>query len=141
MQQVILAPVPSVHLEFLAASERSRTRVAFGTSSSSLNTVPEGQPLDIYASNPPSPLYRGFFASWQGTFDRLVPAVVGGMRDGQCPDESIRHPTAECSDTAFKLLFEVSNLSPLKPPISLRNFQISGKPLKAIPWWPMLVLA
>lgn len=140
-QQVMLAPVPSVHLASAIGVPELRERVAFGTSRMGVDQFPIGIPVFIYASQPQHPLYKGPVASWWGELGAIVRAVERGARSGKHPDRCVRPLTAEDGDGPFIFFWEVLNLRELQPPRPLKEFKASGstRPFGgAVPEWPVL---
>jgi hypothetical protein len=147
IKQVMLAPVPCVHLASAASTPHLRDRVAFGTNKLGLEDFAIGIPVFIYASQPlthttpPHPLFRRGAASWSGTLGSIVKAVQVGARSGKHPDPSVRPPTAERNDTPSIQFWEVLGLHQLKPPRPLSHFvNIGGGKLfeGGVPQWPVL---
>jgi hypothetical protein len=62
LKQVVLAPVPWVHLESIEKEPHLKQRVAFGTSSLAVTDEYTGLPIFIYGSEP--------------HHDRYIPGVV-----------------------------------------------------------------
>src|ERR1700693_3484654 len=116
IKQVLLAPVPFVHLESAAKVPSLMERVAFGTSRLGFDP-PNGIPVFIYASQPPQALLHRKEASWTGVLGAIAPANKGGPRDGKHPDPSVRPPSTEATDgsgdTAFLCFWEILNLHKL----------------------------
>ena len=139
--QVMLAPVPCIHLESVGGNPKLNARVAFGTSRSGVDQFPIGIPVFIYASQPPHAFFRPGVASWSGTLGAIVKAVERGVRSGKHPDPSVRPATAEATDGPFIAFWEVLNLRQLSPPCPLSHFVKvgGGKPFEGdVPQWPVL---
>jgi hypothetical protein len=142
-REVLLAPVPCVHLESAAKIPSLAQRVAFGTSRSGFDQQFKSKipmPVYIYASQPPHPLFHANVASWTGVLVRVVEANKTGPRSGKHPDPSVRPPTTEAKDGSgdgpFLFFWEVEGLRQLeKPYLSLSKFNKSGV---GIPEWPVL---
>jgi hypothetical protein len=142
LQQVLLAPVPCVHLHSASQVPRLAERVAFGSSQSGVPHLPLGIPVFICASDPGSAprealgLLRPGWATWGGRLGSIVEAVKDGRRSGQHPDPTVRPPTAEATDTAFFYFWEVEGLQRLSPARRLTEFRspLSG----GAPQWPVL---
>jgi hypothetical protein len=145
LKQVVLAPVPLVHLESAWTKPELRERVAFGSSSPNVATFPIGIPVFILGSGlsllreryPPSA------ATWGGTLGAVEQAVEGGQRSGMHRDPSRRPPTAERIDIPFRYFYEVLNLQRLGGPRHLSEFTkiggIKRKPFTGpAPQWPVL---
>jgi hypothetical protein len=137
-REVILAPVPAVHLASALTVPALSERVAFGSSSSSWSTLPIGLEVFIYVSGPPHGLYKGFVATWHGKLSGRTAAVSHGPESGMHPDASLRPPTAEASDTAFLGFFEVDKLRALAKPIPLKQFKSASLSGLGVPEWPMV---
>ena len=146
IKQVLLAPVPCIHLESAAKIPSLMQRVAFGTKQLGFN-FPIGLPVFIYASQPPHPrhpLFHSGFASWTGLLGAVVKANETGPRSGKHPDPSVRPPSTEANNTGdgpFLLFWEVLELHKLEPPRPLRDFKKkSGGTFDGnVPQWPILV--
>ena len=142
VRQVMLAPVPCVHLE--SAARNSMQNVAFGTSRSGFeqqfnSLIPI--PVFIYASQPlytpqaPHPFFRGGTASWEGTVVNIVKANSSGKH----ANPSIRPPSTlieDGGDGPFLLFWEVEGLHKLEKPLTLSKFK--WKSGGDIPQWPVL---
>jgi hypothetical protein len=144
-QEVLLAPVPCVHLASAATIPKLKERIAFGTSQSAFKQQFEsriGIPVYIYASqplhtsHPPHPLFCGPVASWKGELFAIVKANNRGKHD----DPSIRPPSTlekEDPDGPFLFFWEVEGLHRLKKPyLSLSKFKWKGG--VGVPQWPAL---
>jgi hypothetical protein len=142
LKQVILAPVPWVHLESAEGVPKLGERVAFGSSSPKLLSLPAGLPVFIYGSDPRHKRFKPAVVTWKGTLGAVVPAVQGGRRSGQHPDPTIRPPSAEQGDTGFLCFFEVLGLRLLEAPRPFSEFTKhdgKGKPFTGdVPQWPVL---
>ncbi len=117
--QVLLAPVPCIHLE---SATKVGPRVAFGTNRLGLSQTPIGLPVFIYASRPPHPLFRPGVFSWTGKLGAIEKAVERGPRSGKHPDPSVRPPTAEAGDTACIEFWEVLDLIKLEKDRPFHDF-------------------
>jgi hypothetical protein len=141
-QQVVLAPVPWVHLQAAEGVPALRERVAFGSSTNAIPAFPIGLPVFIYGSDPSHNRFKPGVVTWEGTMGAVVPAVERGRRSGQHPDPSVRPPSADEDDTAFLWFFEVLGLKPLAVPRKLSEFTKidgRGKPYTGdVPQWPVL---
>ena len=143
-KQVLLAPVPWEHLESAEAVPLLRERVAFGSSSAAVTSLPIGIPVFIYGSGPRHPRFRPGVASWVGTLGAIDKAVgdEDRRRSGKHRDASVRPPTAEQGDGPFIWFFEVSGLRLLEVPRRLSEFTKvggKGKPYTGdVPQWPVL---
>jgi hypothetical protein len=142
IKQVLLAPVPWEHLESAEGQPGLRERVAFGSSSAQVLSLPIGLPVFIYGSNPQHGRFKAGVVTWEGTLGAIVPAVERGRRSGQHPDSTVRPPSAEKDDTGFLCFFEVQGFHPLAAPRKLSEFTKSdgkGKPFTGdVPQWPVL---
>jgi hypothetical protein len=142
LKQVVLAPVPWVHLESAEGLPNLRERIAFGSSSQAVPTLPIGIPIFIYGSDPGHMRFKPGVVTWEGTLGAIVPAVEGGRRSGQHPDPTVRPPSAKQGDMAFLWFFEVLALRPLTNPRKLSEFTREGgkgKPFTGdVPQWPVL---
>ncbi len=135
--QVLLAPVPCIHLESARRAGLSR-RVAFGTSRLGFSDTPIGLTVFIYASQPPHPLFRRGAFSWTGKLGAIIKAVERGPRSGKHPDPSVRPPTAEANDAAFIEFWEVLNLIKLEEDRPFQDFR-DAKPFNGLaPEWPIV---
>lgn len=142
IRQVLLAPVPCVHLASAAITPHLSERVAFGSSKTALDQLPIGMPVFIYTSQPPHRLFQAGVASWTGTLGAIVPAVRSGARSGKHPNPSVRPPTAEAGDEASMYFWEVLGLHHIEAPRPLTAFlkPSGGKPFSGDwPQWPVLV--
>jgi hypothetical protein len=142
-QEVLLAPVPCIHLASATTIPELKQRVAFGTSQHGIVDVPIGLPVFIYASRPGQPrhpLYRGSFASWIGVLRAIVSANETGRRSGKHPDPLVRPPSTEAlkdGDGPFLFFWEVEGLHQIeKPYLSLSKFKWRGG--GSVPQWPVL---
>lgn len=126
IKQVLLAPVPCIHLASATRIPGLMQRVAFGTSRLGIDQVPIGLPVFIYASQPPHSLFRRGVASWTGALGAIVKANETGSRSGKHPDPSVRPPSAEANDGPFLFFWEVLDLSNREPPRSLSDFMKKG---------------
>jgi hypothetical protein len=140
--QVLLAPVPCVHLESAASVPNLCNHVAFGTSRQGFRQmIPLGIPVFIYASQPPHHLFKGGVASWTGTLLEIIDAVERGPRSGKHPNPTFRPPTAEATDGPFLAFWEVIGLHQIQSPRALGDFAKTGggKPFDGMaPQWPVL---
>lgn len=142
LQQVLLAPVPCVHLHSASLVPELAERVAFGSSQSAVPHLPIGIPVFICASDPKSApreamnLLRPGWVTWGGRLSAIVPAVKDGPRSGKHPDRSVRPPTAEASDGPFLHFWEVASLHRLPSARRLADFRssLAGE----APQWPVL---
>jgi hypothetical protein len=139
IKQVLLAPVPLVHLESATMVPSLMQRVAFGSSRLGFN-FPMGISVFIYASPSPHALLHRKEASWTGVLGDIVPANETGRRSGKHPDPSVRPPSTEATDgsgdTAFLFFWEILNLHRLEPPRPLRDFKSAFH--GEVPKWPVL---
>lgn len=143
IQQVVLAPVPWEHLASAQTMPHLAERVAFGSSSEAVKSLPIGLPVFIYGSakgRPPS--IRPGLATWHGRLGAIVRAVEGPVRSGKHPDPNERPPSAEACDGPFLWFFEVLGLQQLAAPRRLSEFTKAsgrGKPFTGdVPQWPVL---
>jgi hypothetical protein len=133
-QEVLLAPVPCVHLE----SAATMPRIAFGTSQSTFKQQFEskiGIPVYIYASQPPHHLFSGPAVSWKGELVEIVRANDHGKHS----DPSVRPPSTLANDASgdgpFHFFWEVAGLHQIEK-LSLSKFNWKGG--GGIPQWPVL---
>ena len=144
-RQVLLAPVPWEHLEAAETMPSLSDRVAFGSSSGVVPTLPIGIPVFIYGSQPTHPRFRPGLATWAGKLGAIVRAVhedEDRRRAGKHPDPAVRPPTAERNDGPHIWFFEVLGLELLLQPRRLLEFTKvagKGKPYTGdVPQWPVL---
>ena len=141
-KEVLLAPVPCIHLASAATIPSLAQRVAFGTSHNGIVNVPIGLPVFIYASQPPHPLFDPGHISWTGVLGAIVPANETGPRSGKHHDPSVRPPSTEAKDGGgdgpFLFFWEVEGLHQLKKPdrLSLSKFKSAFN--GGAPQWPVL---
>jgi hypothetical protein len=144
-QQVLLAPVPCLHLHSAISVPKLANRVAFASSQRAVPHLPIGIPVFICASDPKSAtpealkLLRPGYVTWAGRLGAIVEAVKDGPRSGKHPDPSVRPPTAEAKDTPVLYFWEVAGLHRLVTPRRLGEFQstLNGD----APQWPVLAEA
>jgi hypothetical protein len=148
LRTVMLAPVPAIHMASTIANPHLMRRVAFGTCNESVKDFTIGLDVFIYVTpsrdaDPSRSLVRPGFVTWQGTLGAIVPAERSGRRNGKHPDPNVRPPSAEDTDTAFLMFWEVLNLHKLEgqAAIPLNGFSrpdgssfSNGHP----PGWPVL---
>jgi hypothetical protein len=137
--QVLLAPIPCIHLQSAKNAGLTR-RVAFGTSKSGFSDTPTGLTVFIYASpRPPHHhLFRPGVFSWTGKIGAIVKAVERGPRSGMHPDPSVRPPSAEKEDGAFIEFWEVLDLTELQECRPFGDFR-GGRPFNGrAPEWPVI---
>lgn len=141
-QQVVLAPVPWIHLDSIANDPILKRRVAFGTSSLAVTQEYAGLPIFIYGSGPAHKRFLPGVVTWTGTIDKIERAIERGLRSGKHPDDTIRPLTAEEGDSAFISFLEVTNIALLKRSLPLARFTKrdgKGKPFTGVvPQWPVL---
>jgi len=142
LQQVLLAPVPCLHLHSASLVPKLTELVAFASSQPAVPGLPIGIPVFICASDPKSAtrealkLLRPGYATWGGRLGAIVKAEKEGPRSGKHRDPSVRPPTAEAMDTPVLYFWEVAGLHKLPIPRALREFRsaLGGE----APQWPVL---
>lgn len=141
-KQVVLAPVPWVHLQAIEREPHLKDRVAFGTSSLAVTEKFAGLPLFIYGSGPAHERHVAGAVTWTGMVDKIERAVERGPRSGKHPDNTVRPLTAEEGDGAFISFLEVTGIRLLERPLPLARFTKrdgKGKPFTGlVPQWPVL---
>ena len=98
---VVLAPVPAIHIKSAMTKPKLLERVAFGTSAFSIDDIPLGTEIFIYASNPPHLLCRPGMVTFGGSLGCIELAETGGRRDGKHRNKDVRPPSAEATDGPF----------------------------------------
>ena len=140
-KEVLLAPVPCIHLASAATIPSLAQRVAFGTSHSGLVNVPIGLHVYIYASQPPHRLFDPGHVSWAGKLVAIVHANKTSSRSGKHLDPSVRPPTTEAligGDGPFLFFWEVEGLHQLKKPDRLSLSKFKSTFGGDAPQWPVL---
>jgi hypothetical protein len=141
-EQVVLAPVPWIHLESIAKEPHLKSRVAFGTSSPAVSQEYAGLRIFIYGSGPDHKRHIRGVVAWTGMVDKIERAVERGRRAGKHPDSTIRPLTAEDGDSAFISFLEVTGITLLERPLPFSRFTKANgksKPFTGlVPQWPVL---